>query len=78
MMLSGTEEEIFARLHDRVEKAIVMIQELRKERDALKGKLAAALDNGDLKDQFERLQKERKEIRNRIERILSNLESLDA
>ncbi len=64
MLLSGTEEEIFKRLHERVEKAITMIQELRRERDALKG-------------DFERLQKERNEIRNRIETILSNLESLD-
>ena len=64
MLLSGTEEEILKRLHERVEKAITMIQELRRERDALKG-------------DFERLQKERNEIRNRIETILSNLESLD-
>ncbi len=64
MLLSGTEEEIFKRLHERVEKAITMIQELRRERDVLKG-------------DFERLQKERNEIRNRIETILSNLESLD-
>jgi FtsZ-binding cell division protein ZapB len=64
MLLSGTEEEIFKRLHERVEKAISMIQDLRRERDALK-------------EDFARLQKERNEIRNRIETILSNLESLD-
>jgi hypothetical protein len=70
MTLSGTEEEILARLSDRVEKAVSMIQELRRERDALRKQLESV---GDL----ERLQKERDEIRNRIESILSNLESLD-
>jgi FtsZ-binding cell division protein ZapB len=77
MLLSGTEEEIFKRLHERVEKAMAMIQDLRRERDALKAKLAAAEDSSALKEDFERLQKERNEIRNRIETILSNLESLD-
>ena len=74
MMLSGSEEEIFARLHDRVEQAIVMIQELRKERDALKAKLDSP---SDLQDECDRLRKERDEIRDRIETILSNLEALD-
>jgi len=77
MLLSGTEEEIFKRLHERVEKAMTMIQDLRRERDALKAKLAAAEDSSALKEDFERMQKERNEIRNRIETILSNLESLD-
>ena len=77
MLLSGTEEEIFKRLHERVEKAMTMIQDLRRERDALKAKLAAAEDSSTLKEDFERMQKERNEIRNRIETILSNLESLD-
>ena len=71
MTLSGSEEEILARLNDRVEKAIATIQELRRERDALKKQLESAGD-------IERLQRERDEIRNRIERILSNLEALDA
>ena len=64
MTLSGTEEEILSRLNERVEKAIAMIQELRRERDALKAKL-------------EEFESERGEIRNRIETILSNLESLE-
>ncbi len=77
MTLSGSEEEILKRLQDRVEKAIAIIQDLRRERDALKAKLAAAKDSSELKEDFERLQKERSEIRSRIEMILSNLEALD-
>jgi FtsZ-binding cell division protein ZapB len=67
MTLAGSEEEILTRLHERVEKAIATIQELRRERDALQAKL----------EESERFQKERDEIRNRIEAILANLESLD-
>ena len=74
MTLSGSDDEVFTRLQERVEKAIAMIQELRRERDALKAKLGGG---NDLEEECERLRKERDEIRNRIESILSNLESLD-
>ena len=74
LTLSGREEEIFARLQDRVEKAIATIQELRRERDALKAKLEGG---NSAEEECDRLRKERDEIRNRIESILSNLESLD-
>jgi len=72
MTLSGSEEEILARLQDRVEKAIATIQELRRERDALQAKLDSG--SGELEEECQRLRKERHEIRNRIEAILSNLE----
>lgn len=90
MPLAGTEEgEILARLHERVEKAIATIQELRRERDALLKKLDGAelrlREQADaserlstLEDDCDRYQKERGEIRNRIETMLANLESLDA
>ncbi|PYQ61324.1 MAG: hypothetical protein DMF58_05335 [Acidobacteria bacterium] len=74
MTLSGKEDEILARLQERVEKAIATIQELRRERDALKAKLDSP---SDLQDECDRLRKERDEIRDRIETILSNLEALD-
>jgi FtsZ-binding cell division protein ZapB len=74
MTLSGSDAEIFARLQDRVEKAIATIQELRRERDALKAKLEGG---NSLEEECQRLRKERDEIRDRIESILSNLESLD-
>ncbi|HUJ12599.1 MAG TPA: cell division protein ZapB [Thermoanaerobaculia bacterium] len=74
MTLSGAEDEILARLQERVEKAIVTIQELRRERDALKAKLDAP---SELQEECDRLRSERDEIRNRIESILSNLEALD-
>jgi FtsZ-binding cell division protein ZapB len=68
MPLAGTEEgQILARLNDRVEKAIQTIQALRKERDELKAR----------SEESERFSAERVEIRNRIEKILANLEALD-
>jgi FtsZ-binding cell division protein ZapB len=90
MTLAGTEEgEILARLNERVEKAIQTIQELRRERDALKAKLDAAEEGlrdseraseraASLEDECDRFKKERGEIRDRVEMILSRLEALDA
>jgi FtsZ-binding cell division protein ZapB len=89
MTLAGTDEaEILARLGERVEKAIATIQELRRERDALRARLDKAEQR--LREQAEgasrlilveseceRFKAERTEVRNRIETILGSLEQLD-
>jgi FtsZ-binding cell division protein ZapB len=82
MSLAGTEEaEILARLSERVEKAVGTIQELRRERDQLRARVeeleALVADNKSVEEEQERLQKERGEIRNRIESILESLEALE-
>jgi FtsZ-binding cell division protein ZapB len=89
LTLAGTEEEeILGRLNDRVEKAISTIQELRKERDTLRRQLddatARLQEQGDaterastLEEDNERFKRERGEIRDRIESILTNLEALE-
>ena len=89
MSIAGTEEgEILARLSERVEKAVSMIAELRKERDSLKARLedaegkltestGASEQLATLQDEHDRFRRERSEIRDRIETILGNLESLD-
>jgi len=82
MSLAGTEEaEILAKLNERVERAVALIQELRKERDALKAKLEAADGTSDkltaLEEEHDRFQRERGEIKSRIETILSSLEALE-
>lgn len=88
--LDGTEDgEILARLGERVDRAVALIQELRRERDDLRGRLTAAeqrlreheeeLDGaGSIRDEYERFRSERSEIRTRIENILENLESLES
>jgi FtsZ-binding cell division protein ZapB len=89
LSLAGTDEgEILARLSERVEKAITTIQELRRERDALKSRLDKAeqklRETSDtssrlttIESEYERFKSERTEIRNRIETILASLEGLD-
>ncbi len=89
LTLAGTEEgEILAKLADRVERAIATIQTLRKERDTLKKRLEeveteakSKADAGQklsaLEEEHSRFQQERGEIKNRIESLLSSLESLD-
>lgn len=75
MSLAGTEEgEILSRLSERVERAVQTIQELRRERDALKARLE---DQGAEAGELERFRRERGEIRDRIETILGNLETLE-
>ena len=87
--LAGIEEgEILARLGERVEKAVATIQELRRERDQLRARvdqLEGQLKDADnastrlesLEEEHERFRKERGEIRDRIENILSSLEALE-
>jgi FtsZ-binding cell division protein ZapB len=69
------EAEILARLSERVEKAVVTIQELRRERDQLAARVAE-LEGGE--EEQERLRRERGEIRERIENILASLEALES
>lgn len=89
MALAGTEEgEILARLAERVERAVNIIQELRKERDGLKTRLEkaeaelrqrgeAASQVSTLEQECERFRKERDEIRGRVESMLATLETLE-
>jgi FtsZ-binding cell division protein ZapB len=82
------EAEILGRLGERVEKAVATIQELRKERDQLRARvteLESQVKDSDetsnrlesLEEEHERFRKERGEIRDRIENILSSLEALE-
>ena len=89
LVLEGTaEEEILAKLSQRVERAVALIQDLRRENEALKKKLADAESRlgeqehdsskvSKLETDLERFQGEREEVRHRIERILDSLERLE-
>lgn len=83
MALDGAQEaEILARLSERVERAVAMIQELRRERDTLRTQLAEAEGKLEamttLEEESDRFRRERGEIRDRIETILSTLETLES
>ena len=82
------ENSILAQLSERVEKAVGMIQELRREREQLRARveeLESKVKDSDetstrletLEEEHDRFRRERGEIRNRIETILSSLESLE-
>jgi FtsZ-binding cell division protein ZapB len=66
-----SDDEILQRLSEKVERAIATIQELRRERDELKKRL------DEIDDDSARFRKERGQIRDRIETILSSLEALE-
>lgn len=66
-----SDDEILQRLSEKVERAIATIQELRRERDELKKRL------DEIDDDSARYRKERGQIRDRIETILSSLETLE-
>ena len=66
MSISGDEAEILSRLSERVEKAVAVIQELRRERDALQARV----------EELEGYEQQRGEIRQRIESILASLEGV--
>lgn len=72
------ESEILQRLGEKVERAIATIQELRRERDALKQRAEEAEARlAEIDDDAERFRRERSQIRDRIESILANLETLE-
>lgn len=75
LALAGTEEaEILNRLSERVERAVATIQELRRERDALKARVE---ELEGVQGEHEKFARERSEIRDRIEGILGSLEALE-
>jgi FtsZ-binding cell division protein ZapB len=75
------EAEILSRLSERVERAVGMIQELRRERDTLRARIdeleSRVGDLDTLEEEHTRFQKERGEVRDRIEGILASLEALE-
>ncbi|HUP66278.1 MAG TPA: cell division protein ZapB [Thermoanaerobaculia bacterium] len=89
MNFSGSEEaELLERLNERVERAVTMIQKLRKERDDLRARLqdverqiseqgASSEELASATEELERYREERGEVRGRIERILDSLETLE-
>ncbi len=85
---TSDETEILAKLSERVERAVQMIQDLRRERDELRSRVEKAesqiSSHQEAQDHFstvesevEKFRSERSEIRNRIENILGSLDALE-
>ena len=86
---AGDDTEILEKLAERVDRAMTAVQQLRRERDELRGRLTTAEKRlkeqedelarvADYEGDVERFRTERSEIRNRIERILDRLEDLES
>ena len=88
-VLEGSaESEILEKLAARVEKAVAVITELRRERDGLRARVdelegemqTRRQDSerlGSVEEENERYKTERNEIRTRIETVLDRLEALE-
>ena len=73
------ENDVLSQLAERIEKAIITIQQLRRERDELRQKLKelGPVDNQSLQEENERFRSERDEIRARLEKLLGNLDQIE-
>jgi chromosome segregation ATPase len=85
------QSDALASLEERILRAVERVSQLRKEKDAAEAKLQAVtaeqsatsknieeleMENGILKEELETLREERKHVRSRIEKLLSQLDSL--
>ena len=88
MALIDQEPEVdtLAHIEDRIRKAVELVTRLRQEKDAALKELAetqaaweeAQGTNQKLVDELEMLQTERKQVRNRLERLLGHIDELGA
>ena len=73
------ETDSLAGLEERVQKAVVLVQRLRQEKEAALQELAEAkAESALLSDELEGLRSERKQVRARIERLLGHIDQLGA
>jgi FtsZ-binding cell division protein ZapB len=88
MALIDQEQEIdtLAHLEDRIQKAVELVTRLRHEKEAALKELAdtqaaweeAQSSNEKLTEELESLRTERKQVRNRLERLLGHIDTLGA
>ena len=73
------ETDSLAGLEERVQKAVVLVQRLRQEKEALSKELAETrLESTQLNDELEALRAERQQGRDRIEKLLGHIDQLGA
>jgi predicted nucleic acid-binding Zn-ribbon protein len=73
------EVDSLASLEDRIQRAIQLVARLRKEKEAALADAAAAkAEAARLGEEVRTLQSERKEVRGRIERLLEQIDELNA
>lgn len=85
------ESDALGSLEERILRAVALVSQLRKDKEAAEAKLQAVLteqsassknleelevENAVLKEELEALREERKQVRTRVEKLLSQLDSL--
>jgi len=88
MSLIDQEPEVdtLSHLEDRIQKAVELVTRLRHEKEAVVKELAetqaaweeAQASNQKLTEELDALQSERKQVRNRLERLLGHIDQLGA
>ncbi len=80
------EVDTLSHLEDRIQKAVELVTRLRQEKEAVVKELAetqaaweeAQASNQKLSEELDALQVERKQVRNRLERLLGHIDQLGA
>lgn len=73
------ESDSLSSLEDRIQRAIQLVSQLRREKEAAVGEAAEAkAEAARLGDEVKALQAERKQVRNRIEKLLGQIDQLSS
>jgi FtsZ-binding cell division protein ZapB len=73
------ENDSLSSLEDRIQRAVLLVGELRQARDAAAQEAAEAKrEAARLSEELKGLQAERKQVRNRIEKLLGQIDQLSA
>jgi predicted nucleic acid-binding Zn-ribbon protein len=79
--MSPAEQEVdsLAGLEDRIQKAVELVRKLRQEKEAaLQDTAVARAEAARLSDEVRALQAERRQVRQRIEKLLEQIDQLSA
>jgi FtsZ-binding cell division protein ZapB len=78
-MVPVTQEDSLSHLEERIQRAVQLVARLRQEKEAALAEAAEArADAARLADEVKNLQAERKQVRSRIERLLGQIDELNA
>lgn len=85
-LLQDQDVDSLSTLEERIHRAIELVARLRREKEALAAERDAALEGGAsaqeeieaLKRENDSLKAERQQVRNRVEKLLSQIDSLSA
>jgi len=79
MSPSEQETDALSGLEERIQKAVQLVSRLREERDAALAEAAEArAENARLSEEVKNLQADRRQVRTRIEKLLGQIDGLNA